>query len=97
MRTEPIADVVEATPDAHAEEVTGLSAGWLNVARRLQSLSLPPRTLEAGARRSPAVHAFAVLVDGSGQPVLWALKGSTRLEPKAIMISTLLRTLGLLD
>jgi len=55
---------------------------WLNVIRRLQSA--------CHGNQGLAVLSIRVLVDGTGEPILWTSPVRTNLEPKSRTLDTLL-------
>jgi len=55
---------------------------WLNVIRRLQSA--------CHGNQGLAVLSIRVLVDASGEPVLWTQPTRIKLEPKSTALDTLL-------
>ena len=51
-----------------------IKPGWLNVIRRLQSVSVQQRGL--------AIVSIQVVVDAQGNPVFWCEPSLTRIEPQ---------------
>lgn len=78
--------------DAVAKRL-GVSPAWLNVARRLQQLASPP-PLPSGVHSGHAILKLIILADGEGQPVYWSIHPKIRLEPKGILLQSLVSMLS---
>lgn len=70
----------------------GVSPAWLNVARRLQQLASPPQGAQAAGGHS--ILKLVILADGAGSPVYWSIHPKIRLEPKGILLQSLVSMLS---
>jgi hypothetical protein len=84
----------EGMPTDAVAKRLGVSPAWLNVARRLQQLASPPQALPQGTHSGHAILKLVILADGDGQPVYWSIFPKIRLEPKGILLQSLVSMLS---